>query len=216
MEAGGYRVFVPDLPGFGESPPPPRPWSIDDYVKWVREYCGKNHLPRFFLLGHSFGGRVAIKFAVAHPESILGLILVSAGGAEASETLANLKKKVLRGISPVVKKFSFLPGYSFFRKGFYRLILRKTDYLEARGVMKETFRKVIAESLIPYLPQIKNKTLIIWGRKDRLLPLREGILMKERIPNAEIKILENINHNPQTEAPELLVEKILENLPCIF
>ena len=77
LENGGYRVYVPDLPGFGESLPPPQAWSVDDYVEWVRSFCEKENLSQIFLLGHSFGGSIAIKFVNYFPEKVQGLILVA-------------------------------------------------------------------------------------------------------------------------------------------
>ena len=212
LENQGYKIYLPDLPGFGQNSSLLKPWSLDDYVEWVKEYSEKQNLSQFFLLGHSFGGRVAIKFAIKYPKKLLGLILVSAGGAESSETLKNLEKRVLKSFSSLMKKFCFLPGYQFFRKFFYKFVIRKTDYLKAKGTLKETFKKVIQENLIPYLNEIKTDTLIIWGKKDKLLPVREGILMHRKIANSKIEILENIHHNPHLEEPEILVQKILNSI----
>src|SRR3989344_6646864 len=57
------QVFVPDLPGFGQTPEPKTAWDLNNYVEWVKEFSEKipelNH--GFFLLGHSFGGSLAVK-----------------------------------------------------------------------------------------------------------------------------------------------------------
>src|SRR4030067_1854700 len=75
LENRGYKVFSPDLPGFGQNPPPNVAWNIDNYREWVRKYCEDNNLPQVFLLGHSFGGSVAVKFTVKYPDKVQKLVL---------------------------------------------------------------------------------------------------------------------------------------------
>jgi len=203
MTREGIDVFIPDLPGFGENPPPKEPWSIDDYVEWVKNYS-KNFAP-FFLLGHSFGGRIAIKFALRHPEKLNGLILVGTAGIKHKKTSFEL---FLSRLARIGNKFSFLPFFGFFRKIFYRFIVRKTDYLKTEGVLKETFKKIVAEDLTPLLSQVQIPTLIIWGRNDKITPLEDAYLMKEKIKNSRLKVLENVGHAPYLEAPEKLAEAI--------
>ena len=178
LENQGYKVFVPDLPGFGGSSPPPQVWTIDDYVNWVKEFSEKQNLSRFFLLGYSFGGRISIKFALKYPEKLLGLILVSCAGIKHNKTF---KQLVISKIAKWGNKFSFCPFYCFFRKIFYRLIIRKSDYFGLKGSIKETFKRVIEEDLTPYLSQIKVSTLIVWGKEDRITPLKDAYLIKEKI-----------------------------------
>jgi len=199
LEKSGIRVIVPDLPGFKEENKINKPWNISDYVEWFERLI--NDQDKFFLLGHSFGGRVSIKFAARNPERLKGLILVSSAG---------IKKKI-PGLLKFVKKlrfFSFLPGYNFFRKLFYRFILGKTDYLLAKGNLRETFKNVINEDLTPYLEKIKVPTLIIWGEKDRTTPISDAYLMKEKIKGSRLEILENIGHTPYLENPKVLSQKI--------
>jgi len=207
LEASGYFVFVPDLPGFGQEPPPEKPWVIDDYINWVNNYSNENKLSNFFLLGYSFGGRIAIKFTVKHPEKFKGLILVSAAGLESEKNVQEISISIL---APYFKKLSFLPGYDSLRKFFYRFILKKTDYLKAKGVMKETLKKVISEDMTQLLEKIKTPTLIIWGENDKTLPVTDGYLMNKKIENSRLEIMKGIDHTPQIQAPELLTQKIIE------
>src|SRR3989338_2017308 len=87
LERKGCKVFVPDLPGFGENPPPLNPWSVEDYVEWVKDFSEKNNLTDFVLVGHSFGGGVAAIFAAKYPQKIEKLVLVAA---------AIIRRKTLR------------------------------------------------------------------------------------------------------------------------
>lgn len=206
----GIEVIIPDMPGFKPQTDLKRGWSLQDYVNWLEKLIetrslsvGGGSSPKFFLLGHSFGGRVALKFAEKFPEAIQGLILVASAGIKK-------KRPLISKTVSVLKKFSFLPGYGFLRNIFYRYILRKTDYLEASPVMKETMKNVLKEDLTPVLSKIPVSTLIIWGREDKITPLKDALSMKEKIPNSKLEILEDIGHAPHLEDPELLSQKIKE------
>jgi len=196
IEKEEIAVIIPDLPGFKKETELDETWNFNDYLEWLYNFSLNKE--RFFLLGHSFGGRIAIKFTVKYPSKIKGLILVGSAGIKP-------KKNIFLSIFvPIFKKFSFLPGYSLFREFFYKYILKKTDYLETKGIMRETFKKIIKEDLRPYLSQIKTPTLIIWGQKDKITPLSDAYLMKEKIKDSKLEILENVGHTPHLEAPEKL------------
>jgi len=207
LESGGYRVYVPDLPGFGESPLPSKPWSVDDYAEWVRSFCEKKNLSQFFLLGHSFGGSIAIKFSLRYYEKVKKLILVDSAGIRRKSR----KKEISRKIANFLSRFSFLPFYSLIRKIFYRTIFR-SDYLLTKGVMRDTYLRVIKEDLSGVLSSLTVPTLLIWGEKDKITPLKDAYLMKEKIPGAKLEVLANVKHSPRKENPQALVEKILKFL----
>ena len=206
LETAGYEVFLPDLPGFGQTPSPKEPWAIDDYVEWVKNFCEKNNLSQIFLLGHSFGGSVAVKFSIQYPEKIRKLILVDSAGIRRKR----LKKEIQKKVAHFLNRFSFLPFYSFIRKIAYRTLFRHSDYLLTEGVMKETYLKVLEEDMSDIFSQISVPTALIWGEKDGITPLAHAYFMKEKIPGAQLHIIPNVKHNPHREAPEILVEKIVE------
>jgi pimeloyl-ACP methyl ester carboxylesterase len=208
--------LVPDLPGFKETPPQ-KPWSVNDYLEWVKEYVDKlskvqgRSIEPFFLLGHSFGGRLAIKFATLYPQKILGLILVDSAGVGKEKTF---RQKIILKLAKFGHFIIALPLlgrliFPFFQKLAYFLAGTKDYYLIKNQVMKETFKKVIAEDLTSYLDKIKVPTLIIWGKKDKIVPAKIGYLIKEKMPLAKLEILSGVGHNPHLEAPQILAEKIL-------
>lgn len=205
----GYKVYVPDLPGFGSNPAPPRAWSVDNYVGWVRDFCEKQGLSRFFLLGHSFGGRLAIKFAVKYPEKLKGLILVATAGVTKRKSLRNFLFLFLTKIGTGPFSLSILNQFKpLAQKVIYKLAGSR-DYLFAQGLMKETMKRVIAEDLKPYLSKITITTLIIWGEKDKITPLADAYLIKKEIPNSTLEIIPQIGHRLNFDAPEILTGKIL-------
>lgn len=201
----GFQVFIPDLPGFGNSEEPKTVWDLDHYCNFVLNFASVLGLEKFILAGHSFGGRLAIKLASKVPQKIEKLILISAAGLPVRK---NFRDYGAMFLAKILKPFSWLPGFDFARTIFYKKFLRKTDYLKAEGIMKEIFKKVIEENLESLLPEIKAKTLLIWGREDKITPLQDGLKMKEKIPQAEIEILEGIGHAPNLKDPQLLSQKI--------
>ena len=205
LENGGYKVFVPDLPGFGENPPLEKPWSVDDYVEWVKDFCEKENLSRFFLLGHSFGGSVATKFSIKYPEKVKKLILVDSAGVRKKR----LKKEIQKTVAHFLNNFSFLPFYKFFRKIAYRTLFRTSDYLLTEGIMKRTYLNVIGEDISSIFTNISIPALLIWGEKDKVTPLKHAYYIKEKIPGAKLEIIPGVKHNAHREAPEILAEKIL-------
>jgi len=209
LENRGFSVFYPGLPGLDENQPLDKPWALNDYVDWVKQFTDKNNLSRFFLLGHSFGGRVAIKFAVKYPETLSGLILVSAAGIR-SKKISKIYGFFAR-ISKIVNKLSFIPGYDFCRKAAYRFLLKKTDYVTLKNqIMKDTFKNVIEQDLSDLLPQIQTKTLILWGDKDVTTPLADGDFMAKTIPNARLCVIPQAPHMVHVHAPNRVSQEILK------
>ena len=215
LEKEGIKVFVPDLPGFGAEPPPSQPWSVDDYMEWVKSYCEKNNLSQFFLLGHSFGGGIAVKFYCAFPEKVYKIILLS----PALRRWRSLKQWIFLIVAKL-GKFDFSitglvllwPLEEKFKKVLYKLA-GTTDYhkLDINGMvtMKETFKRISREDLIHCLPEIKIPTLVIWGGKDAVTPLKQAYLIKKEINGAKLEIVEGGEHGLQLQNPEILAEKIM-------
>ena len=207
LEKRGYKVFIPDLPGFGKSTPLVQPRSIDDYVDWLENYCKENNISMFYLLGHSFGGSIATKFIIRNLEKVQKLFLVGCAGIRKK----TFKKEVAKKIAKSFKVFKFFPFYSLIRKALYKLILR-SDYLTVKNsIMKETYQNIINEDISKQFSKISVPTVIIWGKKDKLTPIKDAYYIKEAISGAKLEVLPGIFHNPQSENPKLLVNKIIEN-----
>lgn len=202
LENNEVNVIIPDLPGFKEENKIDRPWNLDDYVNWLEDFSQNNE--KFFLLGHSFGGAVALKFTLKHPQKVEKLFLVAA----ACIRRKSLKKGILTKISKIFKAFSFLPGFSILRKVFYRVFL-KSDYPYAKGYMKETYLNIISEDLSGILPLIRPPTVIIWGNKDEATPIKDAHIIKDKIKNSELIVILGGTHDLERKMPEKLSQTIL-------
>jgi pimeloyl-ACP methyl ester carboxylesterase len=98
----------------------------------------------------------------------------------------------------------FRDGFSNF---FYKLI-RNRDYAKANGIMKDTIKKVLFEDLLPELSHVKQETLIVWGDKDKMVPLKYAHIFKKEINNSKLEIIKDAGHSPHLECPEILAGKI--------
>lgn len=201
------EALVLDLPGFGIVASPKRPWTRDDYINWIFQKAKERNWEKFNLLGHSFGGGLSVKIAVAFPEKVEKLILC----APAIIRRKRLKTYLFYQLAHIGKKIFSLPGLKKLEPYAQRLIYKlagSRDYYVADGVMKETMKKLGDENLEDLLAKIKAPTLIIWGKKDDVLPLRDAQELKEKIAGAELKIISEAKHSPHREAPEELAEII--------
>ena len=204
----GYKVIVPDLPGFGKSDTLPTPWNMNNYIKWAEEFVKETNLKEFYLMGHSFGGALAVKLSIKYPQEVIKLFLVAA----ASVRKKTVKKTAFKGISKIAKKFEFMPFYGFFRKAFYKFIIRRSDYPYVEGVMKETFKNVIFEDLSQFTGFIRTPTVIIWGDKDNATPIEDAYFMNNKIKNSKLIVINGAGHILNRECPEVLTEKILSSI----
>ncbi len=201
-----FKVIVFDFPGFGSSGPIPSVWDVQKFSDFALELAEKLNLEKFYLLGQSFGGRVAIKLANQRGQRIKKLILVDSAGIKPKK---NIKDLIASFLAKIFKKIEWLPGYASFRRFFYRAIIKKTDYLEAKGTKKESYLRVIKEDLTPQLGKINLKTLIVWGKFDKITPLKDAYLMEKKIRNSKLAIID-CGHRPHQESPDYLAKIIIE------
>lgn len=215
LTKNNYKVIIPDLPGFGKSGFPTSIWSVGDYLDFVLKFIeelksfGKISEP-FFLVGHSFGGRITIKFAVVSPKKLKKIILCSAAGIVHKK---GVKIKIFNFIAEKGNSiFHFKHLYwfkNFLRKLLYR-VAKSGDYQRANSQMKEVMKKVISEDLTGFLSKISVPTLVVWGKKDKVLSVKDGILMHKEIAGSEIKIIDDVGHSPNIENPEKFAKLIIE------
>ncbi|MFH1509834.1 MAG: alpha/beta hydrolase [Candidatus Nealsonbacteria bacterium] len=211
-----YTVLVLDFPGFGKSVSPSSPWSVGDYMEFLYFFIKeiskkeKGFGSSFFLLGHSFGGRVSIKFSLKYPEMVKKLILCDSAGIRQTHDLKGFLIFLTAKIGNALLAPKIMVRFKdSVRSSFYKLI-RNRDYVKAKGVMKETMQKVIEENLLSQLKDIGHETLIIWGSKDKMVPLKYGHVFNDKIRGSQLKIINGVGHSPHLESPEKL-SKLISN-----
>ncbi len=194
------QVASLDLPGFGQSDAPQEAWSIYDYAAFIEKFCTAINWPKPHLIGHSFGGRLAI---------ILGakgfgrkIVLTGAAGIKPKRSLKYYFKVYSY---KAAKRFWQLP---LLNRHYDKMMAKwqkknsKSDYALAKGIMRPILVKVVNEDLKYLLPQIKNSTLLIWGANDTAAPLGDGQIMEKLIKDSGLVVFENCGHYPFLEQPQ--------------
>lgn len=173
-----------DLPGFGKSPPPEKVWSAYDYADHLVHHLEQRGIQKFSLLGHSFGGKVSLCLALRYPEKVNRLVLIAPSGILPKRTLLkSLKIRSRAWMGKALKKFDQIAGSTYFLQSFVPKFGSK-DYINA-GPMRPILVKSVNEDLSEVIPQIKTKTLILWGEKDTETPLEIGVRLSELIRGAK-------------------------------
>jgi pimeloyl-ACP methyl ester carboxylesterase len=197
-----YSLYLLDLPGFGQSQIPNTTYSINDYKKIVYEFVKKMGLKNINLIGHSFGGSVAIKLASENPSFLNKLILVNAAGIRNSSIQKNFKTALAKIISPLFSPSFMQP----IRTKFYQLI--GSEYLNIPS-MSKIFVLIVSENLMPLLSKINIPTLIVSGDKDKVTPVAYAREMNKKIKKSKLVVL-STGHFSFLDAPKEFVKILTE------
>lgn len=201
----GLSYLAPDLPGFGATPAPPAAIGARGYASALEpllDELGEGPV----LVGHSFGGRIALCLAAAHPDLFGGLVLTGA---------PLLRRHPVR--KPPL-------GYRIGRWAGGRRLLNEealerlrqrygsADYRAAQGVMRDVLVATINESYDEELSNLGRPVQLVWGENDAEVPLAVAHLIADRIQGAEVQVIPGVGHQVPLEAPDALrrsVEKML-------
>jgi pimeloyl-ACP methyl ester carboxylesterase len=187
-----FRVVIVDLPGFGKSDIPKKPWDSCDYAECINKFIKKLNLKGLILFGHSHGGRISIILAGKY-NIVKKLILIDSAGIIPKRKAEYYIKvycfKLLKKI------YLMLPAKNKEEKldKFYKRF-GSQDYRDSEGVMRQTMVKVINDNLLSLLALIKAPTLLIWGENDEDTPPYMGEIMEKSIPDSGLVILKGAGH----------------------
>lgn len=186
------RVVVPDLPGFGRSEEPFRPYTPDDYADFVLAFAAQTGIREAVVIGHSNGGRILIKLLSRpdQPLTIKKAILIDSAGLPAHHSLSYYWKvytfkivKALFSLPPLKRWFPNAVENARRRHG-------SSDYQQASPLMRRSMVLALNEDVTPLLPRITASTLLIWGKNDTATPLSDAQKMEKLIPDAGLAVLE--------------------------
>ena len=190
--SGRFRVCSVDLPGFGESEMPPDNWTVYSYANFVAEFIEKVGLNRPILIGHSFGGRLAIILAGKKMVDINKMILVDSAGVLPKRGLDYYAKvytyKALKKAGALLGKVS--KGLEEKLKG----KMGSADYRNANPTMRKIMVRVVNEDLTYLMENISVPTLLIWGENDDSTPVCDGKLMEKKMQDAGLVVLKGAGH----------------------
>lgn len=214
----GYFVICPDLPGFGKSDIPDSAWSIKEYEKVVIDFVKKmedkfdNFSEPFFLLGHSFGGTISIKIASDNSLKLRKLLLCDPAGIRVKPSIKTRIIILISSIGDLFFSLEPLRRIKDLARNFFYSFIKERDYVKATGIMKETIKKILKEDLSLDLLKIKTETLLLWGEKDKIIPLKYSKIYRDKIKNSHLETFSKTGHSPHLSCPSLLAKEIIKFL----
>lgn len=188
------RVIALDLPGFGESDIPEKPWNSYNYAEFVKNFIDKIGIKDIILFGHSHGGRISIILSSKYDNLINKLILIDSAGLIPKRPLKYyFKVYSFKFLKFMYTTFAIGDSKDIKLENFYKKF-GSVDYRASQGIMRQTMVKVINDNLIDLLSSINAPTLLIWGEIDEDTPLYMGKLMEERIKDSGLIVLKGAGH----------------------
>lgn len=219
-----YRVIRLDLPGYGlTGPSPDKDYSMRRYVRFLDAFLKKLNIRSCYLAGNSLGGHIACEFAAEHGESVKKLILIDSGGYTLEErgilaakmARSPLLRPIVRYVTPrFFAAMNVREAYGASTKvsddvidRYYELLLRKGN--------RETFIAMCnrrPEDSSAHIRTIRIPALILWGKDDRIIPVRYAQYFLRDIPGSKVIVYEGTGHVPQEEIPEKTASDVLSFL----
>jgi pimeloyl-ACP methyl ester carboxylesterase len=223
--ASTHRVYAPDLPGSGGSAKPLTDYSPAFFTRFVGAFLDALGVDRATVIGNSLGGLVGLRLALAEPERVTALGLVSSAGLGREVTYA-LRSMALPGYGKLAVAWGKRrPGAAqralgraalvFARprgaprkwiKEQYRLA-RLPGFLEAQlaTVRAQVGLKGQREVLVDRLAQLERPTMVVWGTRDRVIPYSHAKEAASRLQEGYLELIPECGHLPQVEQPERFV-----------
>jgi pimeloyl-ACP methyl ester carboxylesterase len=173
-----------DLPGFGASPEPPEPWGSRDYAELLAPVLKDGG---WTVVGHSFGGRVAVQLAAGWPESVDRLVT----GVPLLRRTTGAKAPLLYRLAKRAHKLGLLSDEKLEAE---RRKHGSADYRAAQGVMRDTLVRLVNEDYRDVLAQVKAQTALVWGAHDTAAPLAMAKEAARLLPAATLAVSETSGH----------------------
>lgn len=219
---GQRRVIRMDLPGFGlTGPMPDGNYQLTHYVDFLVALLDQLGVKQAVVAGNSFGGGLAWKLAVDHPERVSKLVLVDAAGYPYDPTSVPIGFKVaqipwLRPVMENVLPRSMIESSVRNVYGdpsritpvlidrYFELTLRAGN----RHALGERFRQSPGGQYAAQIPSVKQPTLILWGGQDRLIPPDNADHFQRDIAGSRLVVFDGLGHVPHEEDPAVTVAAV--------
>ena len=173
-----FRITILDFPGFGESDEPQTAWTIDKYSLMLEDFIKELKIKKPIVVGHSFGGRVAIRYSARNP--IEKLVLFGSPCIRIAENLSWSVK--------FLKKIKTLPGMNDIGE-YMKKYIGSRNYKAASPIMRQTLVEVVNEDLSKYAREIEEPTLLIWGEYDNEAPVSDARELEKIMIDAALIII---------------------------
>lgn len=204
LKKGNFEVKMLKIPGL--TAPLDEVWNIDNYVEWLHKILDKEE--NVVLLGHSNGGLISLAYTLRFPQKVANLIIMDSTGIYHKELQLQIKRYVLGSMAKVGKMITDSPTL---KKLLYK-IAGEHDYERANSISRQTMRNLIKIDFQERLKEIKIPTVIIWGGKDQVTPLKDAYVFNKKISNSKLFIIPSARHSPQLTNYQETAEIIMKNI----
>lgn len=210
-----YTVYAPDLPGFGKCKPPDQPLRLSDYATFLSRYLEEHHIDKPILIGHSFGGRVSLKYNEMYPKTVRALILSGTPGFTPIPKKKLLLFIALAKIGGFLFQFSPLSYFQDEVRKWYYYVVGAKEFFHAEGTMRETFKHIVQEELVTAMEAMDIPTLLLWGECDIIVPITIAERMHQVISGSELNVIPVADHGVPFNQPVVFgtyVDRFLKTL----
>lgn len=199
LTVGGIDAVALDLPGFGSAPAPDEVWGSPEYAEAVAAVLDEM-APVVVLVGHSFGGRVAVHLAASHPDRIGGVVL--SGVPQLRRSSGAQSKPAMR--LKLARRLAARGIVSQARLEALRYRYGSDDYRAASGVMRDILVRTLSEDYEEALAAVKCRVELVWGDDDSAAPLEMAEKVASELPDAHLVVCHGAGHmTPLTVPGEL-------------
>jgi pimeloyl-ACP methyl ester carboxylesterase len=203
----GMDAVAPDLPGFGATAPPAEAWGSSDYADAIAPVLADED-PPVVLVGHSFGGRVAVMLAAARPDLVRALVLSGVPLCRPPGMVAPRPSRRLRA-AKALHRLGLVGDAGLEAR---RRRSGSPDYRNATGVLRDVFVRVVHETddgtYLRALADVRGPVELVWGERDTAAPPSIAELARTDVAGARLTIVPGVGHLTPTEAPEALRQAI--------
>ena len=212
-----YHIIAIDLPGHAESvSKKDLGYTITQQAQRVKQFIDAKNIRGFYLLGHSMGGAIALRYAADQTQNVKALILIDSMGMEQtkSDGVILVEHSDTNPLYDVCTKerLETLLNYSMHEPPYIPDIIKEAlleEKCARREIEKEIYEGMYRDVNLSITAQnIDVPTLIVWGEKDRMTHVDDARLFHRTIQNSQLVILKEIGHVPILEAPEKTAEVI--------
>lgn len=189
--------LILDLPGFGNTPPPPCAWGTRDYADHIADFLATIEPLKtnaFVWVGHSFGGRIGLRLAARDASPIAMLCLIASPGVPYAKPFQKKANQFLR-------QTQFKLARAFVRNNAEKMIALENkfgsvDYINSRKIgMRDTFVKIINENHSNELGRIDQRVYLIYAENDIETPPAVGVALAQLLPRAELLVCSEFDHH---------------------